>query len=163
MNPAYSMDDFSRIIVTERQISTKLDELAEQVRADYEGKDLLLVGVLKGAVMVMADLARRLPPHVQMDWMAVSSYGSGTKSSGVVRILKDLDAQIGAFADRTRLVDRTGQEPLEIVSGPTPGTTSRHPLWLAVVAASVGIAAGSLSLLMRMALAGPARLHDPHD
>lgn len=94
MNPAYSMDDFSRIIVTERQISKKLDEIAEQIRRDYDGKDVLLVGVLKGAVMVMADLARRLPPHVQMDWMAVSSYGSGTKSSGVVRILKDLDADL---------------------------------------------------------------------
>lgn len=94
MTPAYSMDDFSRVIVTEREIAAKLDEIAAQVRRDYEGKDLLLVGVLKGAVMVMADLARRLPPHVQMDWMAVSSYGSGTKSSGVVRILKDLDADL---------------------------------------------------------------------
>ena len=94
MNPAFSMDDFSRIIVTERQISKKLDEIAAQVRVDYAGKELLLVGVLKGAVMVMADLARRLPPSVQMDWMAVSSYGSGTKSSGVVRILKDLDADL---------------------------------------------------------------------
>ncbi len=94
MNAAYDMDDFSQIIVTERQIATKLDEVASQIRADYDGKDLLLVGVLKGAVMVMADLARRLPPHVQMDWMAVSSYGSGTKSSGVVRILKDLDADL---------------------------------------------------------------------
>lgn len=94
MNAAYSMDDFSRIIVTERQISSKLDEIAAQIRADYTGKEVLLVGVLKGAVMVMADLARRMPPHVQMDWMAVSSYGSGTRSSGVVRILKDLDADL---------------------------------------------------------------------
>ncbi|WP_062213501.1 hypoxanthine phosphoribosyltransferase [Demequina oxidasica] len=88
------MDDFTRIAVSENQISTKLDQIAAQIREDYAGKDLLLVGVLKGAVMVMADLARRLPPHVQMDWMAVSSYGSGTKSSGVVRILKDLDADL---------------------------------------------------------------------
>lgn len=94
MNAAYSMDDFSRIIVTERRISSKLDEIAAQIRADYVGKEVLLVGVLKGAVMVMADLARRMPPHVQMDWMAVSSYGSGTRSSGVVRILKDLDADL---------------------------------------------------------------------
>ena len=63
-------------------------------RRDYEGEDLLLVGVLKGAVMVMADLARTFGRHVEMDWMAVSSYGSGTKSSGVVRILKDLDTDI---------------------------------------------------------------------
>ncbi len=90
----YDMTDFSKVLVSENDIGRKLDEMAEQIRADYEGKDLMLVGVLKGAVMVMADLARRLPPRVQMDWMAVSSYGSGTKSSGVVRILKDLDADL---------------------------------------------------------------------
>ncbi len=94
MEPQYDMDDFTKVIVTESEIADKLDQVAAQIRADYEGKDLLLVGVLKGAVMVMADLARRLPPTVQMDWMAVSSYGSGTKSSGVVRILKDLDADL---------------------------------------------------------------------
>ncbi len=91
---AFSMDDFTSVAVTEQQISDKLDQIAAQIREDYEGKEVLLVGVLKGAVMVMADLARRLPPSVEMDWMAVSSYGSGTKSSGVVRILKDLDADL---------------------------------------------------------------------
>jgi hypoxanthine phosphoribosyltransferase len=94
MDQQYNMDDFVRIVVSENAIRRRLDEIAAQVRADYEGEDLLLVGVLKGAVMVMADLARRMPPRVQMDWMAVSSYGSGTKSSGVVRILKDLDADL---------------------------------------------------------------------
>lgn len=94
MTSLYNMDDFSRIIISEEEISTSLDQMAEQIRTDYEGEELLLVGVLKGAVMVMADLARRMPPHVQMDWMAVSSYGSGTRSSGVVRILKDLDADL---------------------------------------------------------------------
>ena len=94
MEPQYDMDDFTKVIVSENDISRKLDELSAQIREDYEGKDLLLVGVLKGAVMVMADLARRMPPSVHMDWMAVSSYGSGTKSSGVVRILKDLDADL---------------------------------------------------------------------
>ncbi|MFP5360333.1 hypoxanthine phosphoribosyltransferase [Demequina sediminis] len=88
------MSDFSEVLVSENAIGRKLDEMSAAIRADYEGKDLLLVGVLKGAVMVMADLARRMPPSVQMDWMAVSSYGSGTKSSGVVRILKDLDADL---------------------------------------------------------------------
>src|SRR6188508_1187615 len=87
-------DDLERVLLTEEQLHQRLNEIAAQIRADYEGKDLLLVGVLKGAVMVMADMARRMPPHVQMDWMAVSSYGSGTKSSGVVRILKDLDADL---------------------------------------------------------------------
>lgn len=94
MTASFSSDDYTKILVTEEQISAKLDEIAAQIREDYAGKDLLLVGVLKGAVMVMADLARRMPPNVQMDWMAVSSYGSGTKSSGVVRILKDLDADL---------------------------------------------------------------------
>src|SRR5688500_20247569 len=68
--------------------------MAKQIEVDYDGKDLLLVGVLKGAVMVMAGLARHFGRHVEMDWMAISSYGSGTKSSGVVRILKDLDTDI---------------------------------------------------------------------
>ncbi len=94
MSFQYDMSDFSEVLVSENAIGRKLDEMAAAIRADYEGKDLLLVGVLKGAVMVMADLARRMPPQVQMDWMAVSSYGSGTKSSGVVRILKDLDADL---------------------------------------------------------------------
>ena len=86
--------DLTEVLVTEAEIHAKLAELARRIEVDYEGKDLLLVGVLKGAVMVMADLARELRPHVNMDWMAVSSYGSGTKSSGVVRILKDLDTDI---------------------------------------------------------------------
>jgi hypoxanthine phosphoribosyltransferase len=87
-------DDLERVLLTQEQLASRLDEIASQIDADYAGKDLLLVGVLKGAVMVMADLARRLHGSVHMDWMAVSSYGSGTKSSGVVRILKDLDADL---------------------------------------------------------------------
>ena len=86
--------DLANILLTEEQIASKLDEISARIDADYAGQDLLLVGVLKGAVMVMADLARRLHHPVQMDWMAVSSYGSGPKSSGVVRILKDLDADL---------------------------------------------------------------------
>ncbi|MBM7816745.1 hypoxanthine phosphoribosyltransferase [Brevibacterium paucivorans] len=87
-------DDIEEILVTETQIKHRLTELAADIDRDYEGKDLLVVGVLKGAVMVMADLARALHSPVRMDWMAVSSYGSGTKSSGVVRILKDLDTDL---------------------------------------------------------------------
>jgi hypoxanthine phosphoribosyltransferase len=86
--------DIERVIVTEEQLQARIKELAAQVNEDYEGKDLLLVGVLKGAVMAVADLSRALQRHIDMDWMAVSSYGSGTKSSGVVRILKDLDRDI---------------------------------------------------------------------
>jgi len=87
--------DIDRVIVTEQQIKDKVRELAEQVTADYADRDgLLLVGVLKGAVMFMADFARALPRPVEMEFMAVSSYGQGTTSSGVVRILKDLDRDI---------------------------------------------------------------------
>ncbi|STD15891.1 Hypoxanthine-guanine phosphoribosyltransferase [Dermatophilus congolensis] len=86
--------DLERVLLTEEQIRTRLGELAQQIWQDYQGKDLLLVGVLKGAVVVVADLMRALPGSAPMDWMAVSSYGSGTKTSGVVRILKDLDTDI---------------------------------------------------------------------
>ena len=86
--------DLEKVLIDEAAIDTKIRELAAQVDADYAGKDLLLVGVLKGAVMLMADLSRALSSPIEMDWMAVSSYGSGTKSSGVVRIMKDLDRDI---------------------------------------------------------------------
>ncbi|WP_068321224.1 hypoxanthine phosphoribosyltransferase [Janibacter terrae] len=87
-------DDLVEVLITEEQIQARLAELAAEVWEYYRGKDVLLVGVLKGAVMVMADFMRHLPGSAPMDWMAVSSYGSGTKSSGVVRILKDLDTDI---------------------------------------------------------------------
>ena len=87
-------DDIEKVLLSREQIEARLDEMAAAIDSDYAGKDLLIVGVLKGAIMVMADLSRRLHLPVEMDWMAVSSYGSGTKSSGVVRILKDLDADI---------------------------------------------------------------------
>lgn len=86
--------DLQQVLITEEQIGQRLDEMAAQIDADYAGRDPLLVGVLKGAVYVMADLSRRLHMSAPMDWMAVSSYGSGTKSSGVVRILKDLDTDV---------------------------------------------------------------------
>ena len=82
------------VLISEEQLQARIRELAAQIDADYAGRDVLMVGVLKGAAMVMADLARAMHLPVQMDWMAISSYGSGTKSSGVVRILKDLDTDI---------------------------------------------------------------------
>ena len=94
MDAAHVESDLVNVLFTEAEIQAKVQELADQISADYAGKDILMVGVLRGAVMVMADLARALDRHVEMDWMAVSSYGSGTKSSGVVRILKDLDSDI---------------------------------------------------------------------
>jgi len=87
-------DDLSRVMFTKEQIGERIVELAAEIDRDYAGEDLLLVGVLNGAVMVMADLSRALTIHCRMDWMAVSSYGSGTQSSGVVRILKDLSTDI---------------------------------------------------------------------
>jgi hypoxanthine phosphoribosyltransferase len=86
--------DVERVIVTQEQLQSKVAELAARVDADYKDRDLIQVGVLKGAIMAMADLTRAMQRHIDMDWMAVSSYGSGTKSSGVVRILKDLDRDI---------------------------------------------------------------------
>ncbi len=94
MDAADVESDLVEVLYTEAQIQERLGELAREIEADYEGKDLLIVGILRGAVMVMADLARSFSRHVEMDWMAISSYGSGTKSSGVVRILKDLDTDI---------------------------------------------------------------------
>ena len=86
--------EITKVLVTEEQIKSRVSEMAKQIDSHYTGKDLLLVGVLKGAVMFMADISRALESRVQMDWMAVSSYGSGTTSSGVVRILKDLDSDV---------------------------------------------------------------------
>ncbi|WP_425393317.1 hypoxanthine phosphoribosyltransferase [Aestuariimicrobium kwangyangense] len=84
----------TEVLHTSADIEARLAEVAAQIDADYVGKELLLIGVLNGAVMVMSDLSRALKSHCTMDWMAISSYGSGTKSSGVVRILKDLTTDI---------------------------------------------------------------------
>jgi hypoxanthine phosphoribosyltransferase len=81
-------------LITEEQIREKLSEMGKAITEDYRGRDLLIVGILKGAFMVMADLARHIELPVEFDFMAVSSYGSATKTSGVVRILKDLDTEI---------------------------------------------------------------------
>jgi len=86
--------DLKQVLIPAERVRQRVGELAAQIDTDYAGRELLLVGVLKGAVMVMADLARAVHLPVEMDWMAISSYGSGTKSSGVVRILKDLDTDI---------------------------------------------------------------------
>jgi hypoxanthine phosphoribosyltransferase len=123
--------DLREVLLTEQQIQTRAAELAAEIERDYAGREVLLVGVLKGAVMVMADLARCFSGHVGMDWMAVSSYGSGTRSSGVVRILKDLDTDI------------TGRDVLVVEDIIDTGLTlswlmsnlrSRNPSSLAIVA-----------------------------
>jgi hypoxanthine phosphoribosyltransferase len=86
--------DIDEVLITEHEIRDKIASLAKEITEEYRGRDLLLVGVLKGAYVFMADLARELQLPVEFDFMAVSSYGSATKSSGVVRILKDLDYEI---------------------------------------------------------------------
>ena len=86
--------ELTKVLLTEKEILDRVRELAAEVESDYEGQDLLLVGVLKGAIILMSDFSRAMDRQVEIEWMAVSSYGSGTKSSGVVRILKDLDADV---------------------------------------------------------------------
>jgi hypoxanthine phosphoribosyltransferase len=83
--------DIERVLITEGEIKAKLREMGDRITEDYAGKDLLLIGVLKGAFVVMADLARHIRLPLETDFMAVASYGAATKTSGVVRILKDLD------------------------------------------------------------------------
>lgn len=86
--------DVQEILLTEQQIARKVQELGERISEDYRGNDILMVGVLKGAVIFMADLVRRITVPVSIDFMAVSSYGKASESSGVVQILKDLDRNI---------------------------------------------------------------------
>ncbi|MGI5857900.1 MAG: hypoxanthine phosphoribosyltransferase [Tepidanaerobacteraceae bacterium] len=89
------LNDIERVLITEEQIKEKIEQLGEQISNDYKGSDnFLLVGVLKGAVLFMSDLIRHIDIPLQIDFMAVSSYGFSTESSGVVRILKDLDETV---------------------------------------------------------------------
>lgn len=87
-------EDIASVLVTEQQINEEIARLGRQLVADYAGKDLLLVGVLKGALMFMVDLARAVDLPLTLDFMAVASYGASTETSGIVRILKDLDSSI---------------------------------------------------------------------
>ena len=86
--------DIDRILVTDDEIQSTVAELGKQISEDYRDRDLLMIGVLKGAFMLMSDLARHITIPLELDFMAVSSYGSATKTSGVVRIMKDLDLDI---------------------------------------------------------------------
>ncbi|HYY44377.1 MAG TPA: hypoxanthine phosphoribosyltransferase [Actinomycetota bacterium] len=86
--------DIQEVLISGEDIQAKIAELGRRITADYRNKDLLLIGILKGAFVFMADLARHIGLPVEVDFMAVSSYGSSTKSSGVVRILKDLDYEL---------------------------------------------------------------------
>ena len=123
--------DLAEILVTEEALRSKITELAAAIDADYAGQEVLLVGVLKGAVMVMADLARALTVSTTLEFMAVSSYGSSTSSSGVVRILKDLDRSIEG---RHVLVVEDIIDSGLTLSWLTRNLRSRHPASVEVVA-----------------------------
>ncbi len=85
------VNDIKNVLISEEEIQAKVKEIGQQISKDYQGKNLMMVSVLKGSVLFMADLMRAIDIHVAIDFMAVSSYGSGVKTSGVVRIIKDLD------------------------------------------------------------------------
>ena len=87
-------NDIKEVLLTKEEIAVRVKEIGNQISKDYEGKDLLLIGVLKGAFVFLGDLIRNIDIPVKVDFMAVSSYGSSTESSGVVRILKDLEATV---------------------------------------------------------------------
>src|SRR5229473_3545669 len=87
-------EDIAEILISEERLSSKVAELGEQISRDYKGKNLLLLGTLKGAVPFIGDLARAIKLPLEIDYMAISSYGNTTQSSGVVRILKDLEGPI---------------------------------------------------------------------
>ncbi|MDF2875823.1 MAG: hpt [Sporomusa sp.] len=88
------MDDVEKILFSEEELAARIKEMGEAITADYAGKEILMIGILRGAVIFMADLARAINQTVAIDFMAVSSYGAATSSSGVVRILKDLDEDV---------------------------------------------------------------------
>lgn len=88
------LQDIERVLLSEEQLKQRVRELGEEISKEYAGKEILMIGVLRGAVMFMADLARAIAVPVMIDFMAVSSYGTSTSSSGIVRILKDLDEEV---------------------------------------------------------------------
>ena len=87
-------NDIAQVLITEEQIAVRVKELGEKISQDYEGKELVLVGILKGAAIFLADLARNISIPADYDFVAISSYGDDTRSSGVVRLMKDLDESI---------------------------------------------------------------------
>lgn len=108
------INDFEEILINREQIKNKVIELGKKISHDYEGKELILIGVLKGGFVFLADLMREITIPLDMDLIAVSSYGSSTKSSGVVRIIKDIDINI------------TGKDVLIVEDLVDTGLTLRH-------------------------------------
>ncbi|MEJ6493056.1 MAG: hypoxanthine phosphoribosyltransferase [Actinomycetes bacterium] len=132
MDAAQIENDLTSVVLTNDEIQDRILEIAAQIDIDYSHCDqpLLMVGVLKGAVMVMADLARAVSISVELDFMAVSSYGSGTKSSGVVRIIKDLDIDL---AGRDVLIVEDILDSGLTLSWLIKNLKSRHPNSLEVM------------------------------
>ncbi|HEY9388768.1 MAG TPA: hypoxanthine phosphoribosyltransferase [Mycobacteriales bacterium] len=123
--------EIDSVVIGEKEIAEKIAELAATISADYAGREILLVGVLKGAVIFMSDLARALTQPVQMEFMTISSYGSATSSSGVVRTLKDLDRDISG---KDVLVVEDIIDSGLTLSWLLRNLSSRHPASLNVVA-----------------------------
>lgn len=131
MDASDLQSDLTDVLYTADQIQARIGEIADEIEVDYAGRDLLLVGVLNGALMVMADLSRALTRHCEMDWMAISSYGSGTQSSGVVRILKDLNTNlVGRHVLVVEDIVDTGLTLAYLIQN----LRSRHPASLEVMA-----------------------------
>ncbi len=120
-----------RILISREELHQKVQELADRISRDYAGRDLLLIGILRGAVFFMADLARALTVPSALDFMAVSSYGSATDSSGVVRILKDLDTDI---ADRHVLIVEDIIDSGLTLNYLLKNLSARHPATLEICA-----------------------------
>jgi hypoxanthine phosphoribosyltransferase len=124
-------DDIEAVLITPEQIEAKIASLAQLIDADYADREPLLVGVLKGAAMFMSDLARTIERSSTMEFMAVSSYGSSTTSSGVVRILKDLDRDISG--QHVLIVEDIIDSGLTL-SWLLKNLASRHPASIEIIA-----------------------------
>jgi hypoxanthine phosphoribosyltransferase len=140
MNAADVADDLEEILHSEDEILTRVNQLAAEIERDYEGKDLVLLGVLGGAAMFTVDLARAMTRHVEIAWMAVRSYGSGTRSSGSVRLLKDLD------------IDVSGRHVLVVDGVIDTGLTAQ---WLVSNIGARGVASAHVVTLFRKPKAPP--------
>ena len=131
MDDAQISEDLTAVLIGAEEVQARVTELAAEIDAAYRDKDVLLVGVLTGAVMFMADLSRAMSIHCSMDWMAISSYGSGTQSSGVVRILKDLNTDlVGRHVLVVEDIVDTGLTLAYLIQN----LRSRHPASLEVMA-----------------------------
>lgn len=118
-----------KVLISEAELRARVAELGQQITQDYQGKDLLIIGIFKGAVPFLSDLIRQIKIPLVYDFMAVSSYGAGTRSSGAVRILKDLDTSV---EEKHLLIVEDIVDSGLTLSYLTENLTSRHPLSLKI-------------------------------